>query len=163
MKSHLLMMAVILPVAAAMGGCQDTGEKRHFFDLVDAPKVSVEKVELLDESDQGVRVAVTVKMTNSNDVPLPMTIANYSVHLSGMGEYRGDQRPQATIPAKGEQRFVLTAAMAKSPGQTPATYRAGGNIEYRPPGEFRMLLTESGVPLPTVSFADSGDLAAAQP
>ncbi len=157
-------MVVLVSVAAASAGCQETGQKRRFFDLVESPTAHVEKIELLDSSDQALRLGVTLRLTNPNDVPLPMTIARYSVDVPGAGSYQGDQRPQATIRAEGEQVFVLTAAVpAGTANPALDTAVASGSVEYEPPGEFRMLLTESGVPLPSVAFRGSGELGETRP
>ncbi len=163
MNVHRVGSIVIALVLVILAGCQSTGEKRRFLDLVDTPTATVEKVEVLDQSTEAVRVAITIRMANKNDVPLPLTIARYSVTLPGVGKYQGDQRPQATIPAESEQTFVLTAAIPTG-GEVLSTdeWRANGSVEYEPPGEIRMLMTESGVPLPTSGFRGSGELVTAK-
>jgi LEA14-like dessication related protein len=154
---HLIVIGLIAGVFGALGGCQETGRKKRYFDIVTAPTAQVVEVKILETSPQAVRVAVTVEMTNRDEVPLPLTIADYYVDLPGTKTYRSSQRPLATIPANGTQQFQLTAAVPTA-GEAPATYRVGGTIEYEPPGEIRMLLTESGVPLPRVGFQGTGEL-----
>lgn len=154
---HLIAIGLIAGAFIALGGCQETGRKKRYFDIVTAPTARVVDVKIVEAGPQAVRVAVTVEMTNRDDVALPLTMADYYVDLPGSKTYRSSQRPLASIPAKGTQQFQLTAALPVS-GEAPSTYRVGGTIEYEPPGEIRMLLTESGVPLPRVGFQGAGEL-----
>jgi len=152
MRHLLIGMGLTLAVAAA-GGCQTTTGS-WTLGLVQSPSAAVQSVELTEVSEAGAAAHVVVELTNPNDVPLPLPIANYRVRL-GETDYKGDSHPNATIPANGSQRIALPFAVSGQPG---GKYRVTGSITYRPPGEIRQLLTDIGIPLPWITLNASGDV-----
>ena len=64
-----------------------------------------------------------------------------------------------TLPAGGRQTVPLVASFAAD-GQDlkGRACTVTGTISYRPPGQLRKVLTESYVPLPSVTFREQGVL-----
>ncbi len=120
----------------------------------------VDSVTVDDQTDQGVRLLVTVVAENPNDTPLPVTWVWYKVNLDGGGdEFTFTELPKATLPAHGTQTITLPAAFARGGGEAAGDrYQVTGHVTYHPPGEIRKLLTEYKVPLPSAAFADEGVL-----
>jgi uncharacterized lipoprotein len=143
---HRLILSVVV---ALLAGCSS----------LQTPTGVVTAVRPTAATAEGARVEVTVELINPNDIPLPLLRTDYTVTLEGVGTFTFHDPTDRTLPAGGTQAVVLPAAFAKDGGQVGGVpYRVTGNITYEPPGEVRKVLTESGIPLPTVSFAASGRL-----
>lgn len=136
-------------------------------DGIATPTATVEGVRVVRQSEDGASLQVTVRMENPNTVALPLKNANFTLVLTGIGEFSFIDTPHVTLPAKrtdgdfgpGLQFLNLAAAIATEGKDTQgAAYRVRGSIIYEPPGEIRRLLTESSVPLPAMNFSQSGTL-----
>ena len=127
---------------------------------VSSPTARVVAVEPAEITDQGARVLVTIELENPNDVELPLPWTRYRVTLDGAKPFSLGTPPAAALPPNGVQRVTLPAAFAFDEDQSLVGrgYAVSGSMTYTPPGEFRKLMTEYGVPLPKVHFADSGSL-----
>jgi LEA14-like dessication related protein len=141
---------VILCCLAVLSGC--SANLRQVTTRVDS-------VQIDEQTEQGVRVLVTVVAENPNDMQLPIVKAKYKVTLAGGGEFTFTDLPKATLPANGTQTITLPAAFALDGGDAAGTsYQVTGQLTYEPPGEIRKLLTEYNVPLPSAPFKDDGAL-----
>ncbi|MCX5660035.1 MAG: LEA type 2 family protein [Planctomycetota bacterium] len=153
-KWRPLAFLVALTALTLLGGCSN-------FRTYDSPTASVVGVKLVKQTEQASRVEVTVALENPNDVPLPLTKSDYTVELGGRS-YSATDVPARTIPAHGRQEVmipaVVTTAGGGGSGGPGSSYRVDGSITYEPPGEIRKLLTDSYIPLPSVSFTRSGQL-----
>ena len=147
------MLIVVIGLAlTASTGC--SSERKVVGKWVAAPTATVEAVELLAASPEATTTAnVIVRLSNPNDTPLPLPMARYTVTMGG-ATYSTDTVPNATIPAKGEQRIALPVTIA---GPQNHDYSTSGWISYLPPGEIRNLMTDIGIPLPGVPFSGSGE------
>ena len=126
---------------------------------VERPATRVVGIEVLEQTDEGMRLAVTVELTNTNDVALPLVSADYHVQLEGLDGSRFEDEPHRTVPARGTQQVRLTAALPTGGGDlSGAGYAVRGSITYQPPGELREVLTGSYVPLPSTQFSGRGVL-----
>lgn len=132
-----------------LGGCSN-------FRTFDTPRASVVGVKQIKQTDQGTRIEVTVALENPNDVPLPLVRSDYTVELGGRS-YTGRDVPARTLPANGKQQVVLPAVVTAGEGGGTG-YVVRGSVTYEPPGEIRKLLTDSHIPLPSVSFEQAGQL-----
>lgn len=124
-------------------------------------KARVDSVRIDEQTDQGVRVLVTVVAENPNDVALPIVRAKYEVDVADAEPFRFTDLPAVTVPANGVQTVTLPAALAPTGGGAYADgagYKVTGSLIYEPPGEIRKLLTQYGVPLPSASFKQQGTL-----
>lgn len=124
-------------------------------------KARVDSVAVSEQTDEGVRVLVTITAENPNDVALPIVRAKYEVELPGSGveKFEFTDLPKATVPANGTQTITLPAAFALNGGDASSrAYKVDGHLTYEPPGEVRKLLTEYGVPLPSAGFESEGAL-----
>ena len=153
MLKRLLPMLILSLMTFITTGCATAWQS------VDRPEIQVEKVELTQRTDEGLRMEVTVRLSNPNQIALPLVYASYGVELDGLGRFELGDTTNRTLPARGSQIVVLPAAFAITqplPAATP--YRVWGHVQYEPPGQFRRVLTESGIPLPGASFALDGRL-----
>ena len=126
----------------------------------DAPTARVVSVEPAAITDDGVRLLVTVELDNPNDVDVPLPWTQYKVKLDGSESFAFATLPAASLPPLGTQRVPLPAAFARRDTEAVAgrSYAVSGSVTYEPPGALRKLLTEYRIPLPTVGFADEGEL-----
>lgn len=142
----------ILCLALVLGGCASNLKQ---------VSARVDSVRIDEQTDEGVRVLVTVVAENPNDVALPIVRARYAVELPGTDAepFRFTDLPAVTVPANGVQTVTLPAALALSGANAVgAGYKVSGSLVYEPPGEIRKLMTEYGVPLPSASFKQQGSL-----
>ncbi len=153
----------IMLMLAAVAGCQRQGPRTTPWYKIRQPEVEIVAVNLTEQTEQGARIEVTARLTNPNEVALPLK----RYHLT----FDADHRPAVTfrdlsnrtLPAQGEQLVVMPLALATGAGNlTDGAYRVSGWIHYEPPGEIRRLLTESGIPLPSAAFRKEGALAASR-
>lgn len=149
MNGRLTLLGMILCVLAE-AGCQ-TGPK------IQPPTAGVARVELIEQTPQGVRLQLVIVMENPNQIPLPLEASQYTVVLNGQQTFSYTDRPKRTIPAGGRQVLELPAVF-KIGGRklSGSVYTVTGTVSYRPPGQFQRFLTESGLPLPSVEYRASG-------
>lgn len=144
------LMALSLLVASALGmGCS----------AIRDPQVQVRSLRTIQQTDQGARLELTLDVTNPNAQAIPLVYSSYDVQVDGATGFRFADVCNRTLPGQGRQVVVLAAAVAHD-GQSldGAAYRVSGWMSYEPPNKWRRLLTESGIPLPTVDFSQSGTL-----
>lgn len=136
-----------------------------FDDGLAPPSASVESVRVIEQTTEGSRLEVLIRMENPNLTSLPLPSVTFTLNLQGIGTFAFTDTPHVTLPAKrndgehgpGIQFLRLPAAIAtKGKDAHGAAYRVNGSIIYEPPGEIRKLLTDSNVPLPTMNFSKSG-------
>ena len=144
---------VILIAILSLTGC---GVPEMF--RIEDPSARVGSVSVTGSSEHGEQVTVYVKVRNPNAAPLPLLSAHYTLIVAGETVTFEDE-VHRTLPSEGMQTVPLPVALA-SPGRTLAgrSFDLRGSITYKPPGQFRKLLTESRIPLPAISFAGSGQI-----
>jgi hypothetical protein len=113
---------------------------------------TIERATLVDMTDEAAAVDVYLRLVNTNDEPMPMVIARYTVEC-GQARFTGDQVPNATMPDDALEQVVRFPAVLLDVGDPVGKkVRARGTIEIQPPGEIRQLMSEWRLPRPTVSF-----------
>lgn len=150
-------VCLLIAALALAGGCTSN---------IAAPTAQVTSISLAEQSTQGARVEVTVRLTSDNDVPLPLVECTYTVTLEGVGSFSFTEHPNRAIPARrsdinagpAEQTITLVAAFAADGDVKGRNCRVQGTIVYEPPGEVRKVLTETYVPLPSVPFSGNAVL-----
>ena len=144
----IVMLGVFVSFGAA--GCS--------IGKVKPPKVRVTNVRLAEQSDEGSVVLATLELENPNKVPLPLPRNKYKVTVAGK-TFEFNDKPQRTLPASGVQTIEMPASFTTAGRDLAgASYEVSGAVRYNPPGQFRRLLTESGIPLPDVSYSQRGRL-----
>lgn len=140
----------IVCLSALLGGCSTN--LRQVTARVDA--VSID-----EQTEQGVRLLVTIVTENPNNVQLPIVRAKYKIELAGAEPFEFTDLPKATLPGNGTQTITLPAAFSLQGGDASGRQlEINGHLIYEPPGEIRKLLTEYGVPLPSAEFKTKGTL-----
>ena len=143
MRYCLLMMFCL----AALSGCGTPG----------SPHGEVLDAAMVEETPDGSRIEFVVELENPRDEHYPLVEARYAVEVAGAGTFRFTEYPTQALPGKGTQRLLLAGAL-------PATdlagrqWRVSGAVSYKPGGELRQVLTDSGIPLPVVHFDGKGTL-----
>ena len=158
----LLLALLAFPTA----GCRMADKFK--VESVPKPKAEVTAVRLTEHTGEGMRIEITVELTSKCEVPLPLVAADYTLSLGGKRPVAFSNTPNRTLPAGGTQTVTLPAVVAVAQagsgdsvegiGAAGAPVTIAGSITYEPPGEIRLLMTESKVPLPSVSFRYSGQL-----
>ncbi|MCC6679646.1 MAG: LEA type 2 family protein [Phycisphaeraceae bacterium] len=141
------MMRILLTVTVALclTGCAGLSK----------PHVEVASVTRGQQTDQGSVVNVTLKMSNPNDVELPVYRVDYQV-TAGDRQFAFKARPPVAMPVRGELEVVLPAAFAASDLAGPV--QVSGRVYYQPPGEWRKALRDLKIPWPHASFSSSSTL-----
>jgi len=121
---------------------------------VDAPKFTVDAVELEQVSDAGSALRVVLTVTNPNDDPVPLVDTTYTLTVDGT-RYTTTTNPNAEAPALRSVTFALPAVIV---GSATGSYAVEGSITYKPLGQLREVLTDIGIPLPTTRFSGAGDV-----
>jgi len=123
-----------------------------------SPETRVLGVAVTQRSAEGARVELMVELNNPNATALPLRHSNYRVRM-GERSFSFKQRLDVTLPGHGTQRITLPAAFADGAAIGPDTpYQVSGSVTYEPPGEFRRILTDMRIPLPSRSFSAAGQL-----
>lgn len=151
MNKWICLIAVL---AGSLAGCRADGE------ALQQPVSSVSDVWIEDQTPRGVRLMIRVDVENPNDIPLPVTKADYALTVKDLGTFEFADQPPVALPPRGKQTIELAAAFGD--GERPVAghaYKVSGDVTYEPPGEIRKLLTEYRVPLPSTPFSKRGHLA----
>jgi LEA14-like dessication related protein len=110
------------------------------------PSAEVRGLQLNQITEDGIRLDVTMDVTNPNAEALPLTHSKYQLSLAGKDLIKGEAKPDVTIPA-GETKAVtlpLDVSFDRLTEIAPALLRAGGSgISYK--ANFDLRLGESGL------------------
>lgn len=124
---------------------------------VSKPSARVNQAVVAEQTAEGARLELVLVLDNPNDVPLPIRETRYRVEIDGVADgFEFTDKTAATMPAGDTQTLTLPSAFAGD--LSDRAYQVSGAVVYETPGEFRRLLTDSGVPLPSVSFSARGNL-----
>ena len=125
-----------------------------------APKVENVGVSAPSTGASGATAVVfDLNVRNDNDEGLPLRVVDYTLEIDGKRVFAGTRSAEATAPAKGVQRVRLPAAFEGSELRPGARYRLSGSFTYVIPGAFAEALFDSGVRVPSASFAAEGEIA----
>jgi LEA14-like dessication related protein len=93
-----LPTAILLSLLALAGGCA----------AVEKPTASVRGMDVTDVTPRGFTMNVDLDVHNPNSVAIPLTNADYSLSLGGVGVIESTKvHPDARIPANGTGRVTL--------------------------------------------------------
>lgn len=150
---------LVCAAAVALVGCGPKVDQRPLV----RPIAAVDHVEVMDASEEGVRLDFVVHVTNPNLDALPLKIARYEATIGSLGTYKGDMAPDATAPATGVQIIRLPVAIATTTSSSVnnMSWSLTGSIEYQPPGQIRELLTDMSIPLPSTPVQGGGQIGVA--
>ncbi len=155
-RTRITSFLVVLVAWSGLGGCTVFSRLRE--PGIEPPTLKVGKVHVVDHTPEGVRVQLTVVLGNPNPVAIPLVTNSYRVTVAGK-TFAFVDAVKRTLPARGHQRVTLSAALATgSTDMSGVACRVTGVVEYRPPGQLRRILTDSGMSLPNVVYSTSGKL-----
>ncbi|WP_428389783.1 hypothetical protein [Mucisphaera sp.] len=143
-----LRALVLVGLAAVSVGC-----------LAPRPELEVSRVEVLESSSEGASVLVVLAMENPWDEPVQLGWVDFTVSVEGGASFSDRDLPAASLPASGVQTIELLAALSTEGGAVMGQpFKASGKVTYTPPGDLRVVMTETGIPLPRAEFSYSGVL-----
>lgn len=115
------------------------------------------EVKLVEQSDEAARFDVTLTIRNPNTTPLPLGVADIALEVQDHGRASTRYLLHRTVPANAEQTVTVPVVIVtNTPVSAGTQYGTRGTVSYQPPGEFRKIMTDSKVPLPTVLFNTTG-------
>jgi LEA14-like dessication related protein len=91
----------IIALMTLLAGCSSNGIK----DLVERPKVSIQKVEMGKLTLSGGSAKFLLKIENPNRFPIPLQGFDYGLRLNGVEVANGSREQKVTIAA-GESKVV---------------------------------------------------------
>lgn len=91
----------LLLAACVLTACASTDA------LIDAPNVSLTKVQMTDANFSGQTFLLGFDVINPNPFPLPVTAVIYGVQLDGYRFASGSTVGGFTVPAKGGEEFAI--------------------------------------------------------
>jgi len=122
---------------------------------ITAPTSVVQRVALVDASDQAARYDITVEIFNPNTFEMSLTHVTYALTVDGQ-TYRTETLPNTTLSAGRVVLVTLPAVIEGGAAGGGGSFTTSGTFQMRPPGEIRTLMYEMGIPLPTTSFSGRG-------
>ncbi len=149
---HVVALAVF---ATLLGGCSG-------LQGIDQPTVEVVDAQVVEQSAQGARVVVLLRVTNPNAEELPMPRVTCDLDVVGGGRFTFTDVPYATAPGGGSQVLSVPAGLL-GPSAVGKRYTVRGTVVFEPEGQLRRVFTDTGLPLPRASFAGEGVLTDALP
>lgn len=150
----LTCLALVL-VSLISLGCQ-SDKPVDSTSFVDTPQAQIIGARQVAQTSEGARVIATVDITNPNDIALPIARVDYTLTIEGKETFSFSETGNQTLTKKQVRRLELPAAFASDASLVGASYTLEGSASFEPPGELRRFLTDSGIPLPKVTFAGSG-------
>ena len=153
MKRNCLSIVKIFCLSLTVIGCSSQQVR-----IIDDPVAKVSSVTQTAHNPKASRVVVLVEINNTNDVPLPVDEAHYEIDIKGVGKFDLTQAGNHTLSKMGTQHIELPASFKTDHDLAGAEYKISGWVSYQTPGEIRRFFTESGYPLPRVSFSGSGQI-----
>ncbi len=138
--------------ALGLGGCS----------TYSAPALRVAKVEVGEQTSDGLVLRFAIDADNRNDIELPLREVNYTLRLDGKDVFTGVRSPEASLRRLGTQRIVFPAVVPLGPGVAAPSglvrFEIAGNLEYTTPGQVAEILFDAGLRRPSVSFRDAGEI-----
>lgn len=165
MRPRPLLCVCLLAIVSVMAsgcGIPRTVARAATEGFVEEPEVEIVDLSVARRTGEGVAFAVTVELTNRNQVALPVAEVLLSLEVEGLGAFRAPSPPRVSMPPEGSVTMVLRVSL---PAPVPSdaslagrAYRCAVSTRYVPPGELRQIGTESGLPLPVSHSAIRGTL-----
>lgn len=148
MKIGNPLILLTLPLMLALSGC-----------FAQRPPIEIVRVEVIDESPAGTALLTTLAVKNPWDEPIAIGPIEWTLKV-GDQNFTDTDAPPVSLPADGVQIVKLRSALPVPPPTGDCTIK--GKLTYTPPGDFRIILTETGFPLPKADFHFSGSTDTAQ-
>lgn len=122
-----------------------------------APSLSLSKVEVGEQTEQGVVLYFNLDAQNQNEVELPLRQVKYALRVGGKEVFRGVRSPEASLRRLGTQRVRFPAVVpAASIPAGALAFEVDGVLEYATPGQIAELLYDVGLRNPSVGFREAG-------
>jgi LEA14-like dessication related protein len=93
--------AMLLTLALWAGACSSLPR------TIEAPDVRLQSLTLLEDGEDGQRLAVRLRVDNPNTVPIPVIGLTFRVRLGGDGLLSGSSMEAFSVPAGGSESVVV--------------------------------------------------------
>ncbi|MEM1446304.1 MAG: hypothetical protein AAGF84_09630 [Planctomycetota bacterium] len=150
MRIALMIMTIAALLLPGISGCVVVDAIKE--GIVTPPTAEVIGVSVVDASDRGTALEAAVRLSNANNVELP--IESVRVRMSGPSgqSFTSDAPATVSMPPNGSQvlrvRGVLTGRSVGAGDLVGEQVAVSVSVRWIPPGEVRAILTESQIPLP---------------
>ncbi|HAI13188.1 MAG TPA: hypothetical protein DCM28_15880 [Phycisphaerales bacterium] len=157
-KSGWVMLAMLgVSLTLAQIGCKAVDKFKE--PALSPIVVESAQVKLVKQSDEAAQFEVILTITNPNTTPLPLVESTLMLDIDGHGTASTNYLLHRTAPALLSQTVIIPVVIVTSEQVSAGTsWSTKGSITYQPPGEFRKLLTDSNVPLPSAAFDLQGQM-----
>ena len=143
--------AALLAVAILLGGCAAPGKR------LEAPRISLSQIEVEHATVFETVMAVTLRIFNTNEVPLTLKGADVNLEVNGKDFARGVSQIEMTLPAY-DTALVPMTLYSSMIDMVQGILKAKGRktLEYRIHGSVRI---EGGFLVPSsLPFSSEGEL-----
>ena len=143
--------AALLAVAILLGGCAAPGKR------LEAPRITLSQIEVEHATLFETVMAVTLRIFNTNEVPLTLKGADVNLEVNGKDFARGVSQIEMTLPAH-DTALVPMTLYSSMIDMVQGILKAKGRkaLEYRIHGSVRI---EGGFLVPSsLPFSSDGEL-----
>ncbi len=159
-RSSTCAFSLALALSAALAGCSGSAPKVESVGVSRGAAVPAAAASTPGVGSGGAdSLEFTLNLRNDNPDGVPLRVVDYTVEIDGQQVFSGTRSAEATVPARGVQSMRLPAAFEGVELRPGAKYRLSGSYTYVLPGAFAEALFDSGVRVPSASFAAEGELA----
>lgn len=161
--AKLFHIVFALALGAVLTGCSG-------LQGVASPTVEVVDAQVVEQTAQGARVVVLLRVSNPNTEELPMPRVTCDLDIVGGGRFTFTDVPYATVPGAGNDddaqpgtQVISVPAGLLGSAVAGKRYTVRGTVVFEPEGQLRRVFTDTGLPLPRSSFSGEGVLTDALP
>ena len=128
-----------------------------------APKVLPTSAIATEATDDAVRFAITLNLSNTSDTEIPLDWYNYRFEVRDLGYFSGSWAAREVIPPRSTITMTIPAVITIEPQKRALLNTAGdwdwtidGGIKYQAFGLLGRVLFDAGIRRPTENFNGSG-------
>ncbi|MHC5003485.1 MAG: hypothetical protein ACYTJ0_10210 [Planctomycetota bacterium] len=152
-----LLLTVLLALSL-LGGCRSA----------DDPSVRVVGASMVEQTDEAVRLAIDLELSNPSGEPVKMLEFNYTVGAAGRTAFSGRRAALVAVDRFGSRIVTVPAIVpfervgwADGPPES-FDFSVSGSLLYLLPGALNRTLMEIGLRRPRVSFQGRGTVGATE-
>jgi LEA14-like dessication related protein len=143
-RLRYLLVLVLIPLT----GC---------FSTADPPAFTLEQVSIGAVSDEAVQIICHARLTNPNEIELPLVETRYTVALDDERVYQGRHAIARTLMPAADIMVEIPAVVPRADVETlsglETMLRIRGKLDYITPGAFAEAMFDIGVRRPSVAYA----------
>ncbi|MEM1213400.1 MAG: hypothetical protein AAGI68_14020 [Planctomycetota bacterium] len=155
-SAPLLLVIIATAILPACRSGTDGVVSTAADDVLRRPSATVTGAYVTATGPEAASVDIVLALKNPQAVELPVRFGDLRLRTDAGATPTIETRPQVTMPPGGVATVTLQG-VARHDGQglVGQPLNVNGSLTYEPPGELRQILTDTGVPLPTIGFANT--------